>query len=275
MCGCGRERCRRSEISNLYSGPDAFANGTSTQGIWLFNGGYTDTSGNNNTLTAQGSPVFSTTVPYSSAATSTQAYGWFSHIANELVQDWDGGATHRDRATEFTYSTSTGNLTQQVERGEVSGNSDGTYSGYRLRCAVHVVHLLDDDRDQYVAAEQQGREEQCEHHRRGGEVLLRQRLVRFDDEGEPHERRKLDRGIDVREHDEGLQLVRPHREQHRSARRDDDLCVRDEQPLCRDDDECARTHNRRALRLRERCREANDRCARLGAHALRSIRWAG
>lgn len=52
----------------------------------------------------------------------------FIYKARELSQDYDGGANHKDRATEFTFSTTTGALTQKVEKGEVTGSSDGTYT---------------------------------------------------------------------------------------------------------------------------------------------------
>jgi hypothetical protein len=53
-----------SEIASLYTYPDSFSNGASLQGSWKLDSGYTDSSGNGNTLTGQGSPVFSNDVPY-------------------------------------------------------------------------------------------------------------------------------------------------------------------------------------------------------------------
>ncbi|MFA6105431.1 MAG: carbohydrate binding domain-containing protein [Patescibacteria group bacterium] len=42
---------------------------------------------------------------------------------------YDGNASHKDKAQSFTYNTtSTGNLLQQIDWGEVSGNDDGTFS---------------------------------------------------------------------------------------------------------------------------------------------------
>jgi RHS repeat-associated protein len=118
-----------SEIAQLYSGPSTFSNGSDLKGWWKFDGEYTDSSGSANTLTPNNSPVFSGDVsPLTGTATSSPTYTWFTSIDKEVVQDWDGGGTHKDRATEYTYSTSTGNLTQKVERGEVSAASDGTYS---------------------------------------------------------------------------------------------------------------------------------------------------
>ncbi len=117
-----------TEIFDLYTVPGTFNNGANLQGAWHFDDAYTDSSSNSNTLVAQNSPVFSSTVAHSNNATSTSANRWFSYITNEVVEDWEGGATHKDRATEFTYSTSTGNLTHMVERGEVTSASNGTYS---------------------------------------------------------------------------------------------------------------------------------------------------
>jgi YD repeat-containing protein len=51
----------------------------------------------------------------------------FVYLEKQLVEDWDGNNDHRDRASEFTYSTTTGNLTLQTDLGEVVGSSDGTY----------------------------------------------------------------------------------------------------------------------------------------------------
>jgi hypothetical protein len=53
-----------TEISTLYSAPGTFGNGADLQGWWKLEAAYTDSSGKGNTLTAQGSPVFATDVPY-------------------------------------------------------------------------------------------------------------------------------------------------------------------------------------------------------------------
>lgn len=51
-----------SEILNdMYTSPPT---GNNLQAYWALNNAYTDASGNSNTLTATGSPVFSTTVPF-------------------------------------------------------------------------------------------------------------------------------------------------------------------------------------------------------------------
>lgn len=53
-----------AEIADLYANPCTFSDGASLQGKWLLDNDYTDESGNGNTLTASGSPVFSETVAY-------------------------------------------------------------------------------------------------------------------------------------------------------------------------------------------------------------------
>ncbi|HRH22459.1 MAG TPA: SpvB/TcaC N-terminal domain-containing protein [Candidatus Paceibacterota bacterium] len=65
--------------------------------------------------------------PSRTISSPTPAY-WFTRLASDSVQDFEGGSTHKDRATEYSYSTTTGNLLQSIERGEVTGSSDGTYS---------------------------------------------------------------------------------------------------------------------------------------------------
>src|SRR6266851_1196316 len=52
----------------------------------------------------------------------------FVQLARQVVQDYGPSGDHRDTATDYTYSTSTGNVTQIARYGEVAGNSDGTFS---------------------------------------------------------------------------------------------------------------------------------------------------
>lgn len=62
-----------SEIGSLYAGYDAMDAALALDniaGYWKLNNDYSDSSGNSNTLTASGSPVFSTTVPFSDYAVS-------------------------------------------------------------------------------------------------------------------------------------------------------------------------------------------------------------
>lgn len=77
----------------------------------------TDLSGNKYKLTI---------TKWDEASTATAAS--FPYLAQTVDLAYDGGGTHRDRAVSFTYSTSTGNLTQQKDWGEVTANNDGTFS---------------------------------------------------------------------------------------------------------------------------------------------------
>ncbi|KKW36577.1 MAG: YD repeat protein, partial [Candidatus Uhrbacteria bacterium GW2011_GWC2_53_7] len=52
----------------------------------------------------------------------------FVKLTQSLALGYDGNATHRDRATAYVYNNANGNVTQMVEWGEVSGNSNGTFS---------------------------------------------------------------------------------------------------------------------------------------------------
>ena len=116
-----------TEISNLYSAPGTFNNGANLKGSWQFNNSYADGSGNGNTLTAVNSPVFSTDAAYAGSLPSGQVSHWFTAQTAQIVESWEGGATHKDTATELAYSTSTGNVTRKTERGEVT-SSLGTFT---------------------------------------------------------------------------------------------------------------------------------------------------
>src|SRR5262249_1555430 len=52
----------------------------------------------------------------------------FIGIGSQLVEDFDSNASHRDKATAYTYSSSTDDVLKIVQYGEVTGNSDGTFT---------------------------------------------------------------------------------------------------------------------------------------------------
>lgn len=56
------------EMADLYAGWSATEKVNNIAAYWKLNNDYTDSSGNSNTLTASGSPVFSTTVPFANYA---------------------------------------------------------------------------------------------------------------------------------------------------------------------------------------------------------------
>ena len=52
----------------------------------------------------------------------------FIGLGRQVVQDFASDGSHRDRATDFTYSSTTHDLVRQIDYGEVTGNSDGTFT---------------------------------------------------------------------------------------------------------------------------------------------------
>jgi RHS repeat-associated protein len=52
----------------------------------------------------------------------------FVYLARQVQQDYGPSGSHRDTATDYTYDQTTGNPTQVIHWGEVTGNSDGTFS---------------------------------------------------------------------------------------------------------------------------------------------------
>ncbi len=66
----------------------------------------------------------STTTPSTTAST-----GYFVFLANQMTQDFDpSGSNHMDHAIQYTYSTTTGDLAQVEDLGQVNGSSNGTYT---------------------------------------------------------------------------------------------------------------------------------------------------
>ncbi len=61
-------------------------------------------------------------------SSTTGGNATFVFKAREMTQDSGPSGDHRDNAIDYSYSTTTGNVTQIVRYGEVSGNSDGTFS---------------------------------------------------------------------------------------------------------------------------------------------------
>ncbi len=52
----------------------------------------------------------------------------FVKLVQTVDYQYDGGGTHKDKAEVYSYSTTTGNITQKIEYGEVTGSDDGTFS---------------------------------------------------------------------------------------------------------------------------------------------------
>lgn len=61
----------------------------------------------------------------------TNASSTFLGLGRQLVFDYSTTpSTHRDRATDYFYATTTNDLIKTIEYGEVTGSSDGTFSDY-------------------------------------------------------------------------------------------------------------------------------------------------
>ncbi len=52
----------------------------------------------------------------------------FVKLAQSVDYAYDGGSTHKDKAEGYSYDNTTGNMTQKVEYGQVTGNDDGTFT---------------------------------------------------------------------------------------------------------------------------------------------------
>ncbi|OHA66816.1 MAG: hypothetical protein A3D59_00065 [Candidatus Wildermuthbacteria bacterium RIFCSPHIGHO2_02_FULL_47_17] len=123
-----------SDISDLYTSHDPTNNASDLEGFWKFDGGYTDASGNANTLTAYNSPTFSTDIAFpagtiiTTSTTTTYTYattsaGYANPHAVTQISPPTFSAT-----TTLVYDNN-GNLTQS---GAVSGTT--TYAwDYRNR----------------------------------------------------------------------------------------------------------------------------------------------
>jgi YD repeat-containing protein len=52
----------------------------------------------------------------------------FVKLTQTLTQSYDGLTTHKDSAEGYIYNNTTGNLTQKIEYGQVTGNDDGSFT---------------------------------------------------------------------------------------------------------------------------------------------------
>ena len=52
----------------------------------------------------------------------------FVGLGRQMIENFASDGTHRDKATDYLYSSTTDDLIQQIDYGEVTGNSDGTFS---------------------------------------------------------------------------------------------------------------------------------------------------
>jgi RHS repeat-associated protein len=75
-----------------------------------------------------GLPIYEATITKWDKATRTTA-GYFVYPTRSTVITLDGTGTHKDIAKEMTFSSTTGNLTQEINWGQVTGSyGDGTFT---------------------------------------------------------------------------------------------------------------------------------------------------
>jgi RHS repeat-associated protein len=66
--------------------------------------------------------------------------GFFVTLSKQMTQDFDSsGVNHRDHSIDYTYSTTTGDLLQSTDLGEVSGNSDGSFSDIGFDTRIKTI----------------------------------------------------------------------------------------------------------------------------------------
>jgi RHS repeat-associated protein len=65
----------------------------------------------------------------------------FVGLGRQVEQDYAPNGTHRDKATDYVYATTTDDLLQQIDYGEVTGNSDGTFSTSTSLGTPHTTFL--------------------------------------------------------------------------------------------------------------------------------------
>src|SRR5262249_52496901 len=58
--------------------------------------------------------------------TTTHGNGSFIGLGRQVAEEFGADGSHRDSAVDYSYSTSTDDLTQKIEYGEVTANADGT-----------------------------------------------------------------------------------------------------------------------------------------------------
>jgi len=90
-------------------------------------------------------------------SSTTGGNGVFVFKAREVTQDYGPSGDHRDTATDYVYSTTTGNLIETMNYGEVTGNSNGTFTdigtdasnefySYAVSTTTQVTGLVYDDK---------------------------------------------------------------------------------------------------------------------------------
>jgi hypothetical protein len=72
--------------------------------------------------------LFGKTINKWDSATSTTSIAGFVKLYQTVNFAYDGQATHKDKAESYTFDNVTGNQTEKVEWGQVTGSDDGTFT---------------------------------------------------------------------------------------------------------------------------------------------------
>jgi len=65
----------------------------------------------------------------------------FVGLGRQVVEDFASDGSHRDKATDYFYSTTTDDLLQTVEYGEVTANPNGTFNDIGSDCTRYQLYL--------------------------------------------------------------------------------------------------------------------------------------
>ena len=180
------------------------------------------------------------------------------NLGSQVEQDYALDRTHRDKATDYTYSTTTGDLLTQTDYGEVTGNSDGTftdtgtdkrttqltYAASSSSIKVRVTEKKKLDNASSTVSDQKLYYDNLSF----GQV--RSATTHAKKIGSRHHLRQLH---------QDLQRLRPRRHLHRPPRLCHRLPIRRVQSLRRDRDQSAQSKDAILVHLRQRQTQAHDR----------------
>ena len=65
---------------------------------------------------------------WDSTVSALNALSAFVRLAQTVRYTYDGTGSHKDTAESYTYTTTTGNMSQKISYGQVTGNDDGTFT---------------------------------------------------------------------------------------------------------------------------------------------------
>ena len=181
------------------------------------------------------------------------------NLGRQVEQDYALDGTHRDKATDYTYSTSTDDLLTQIDYGEVTGNSDGTFSDTGTDKRSTLVRLYAASSSVNLSCPSRRKSSTPPQHRFRPETLLRQPAVRPSTLGNNYAPGRLDQRQHLRKLHQDLQRLWPGRHLDRPPRLCHRLQIRRVQSLRRHRHQSAQSKDAISLQLRQRQTEARHR----------------